>query len=319
MMKDPHNDIRESAIDWVMRLNENGFDDWDGFAAWLEADPARLPVYNDAVAALEAADAVLSSVPRPAPTLLVAQPPAPRGWHRRAAAGGLVAAAIVGAVGWSLSGPRAAPYVLETKPGEHSTVSIGTATIALNGGTRLVLDRNDPHRVTLDRGEALFDVRHDDAHPFTLHVGQDEVVDVGTRFDVTRDATATRVAVAEGMVIYNPRGEGVRLGAGQILDTADGQTELRVASVAAADVGGWREQRLSYRQARLATVAADLSRGLGLPIAVTPDVAAQPFTGVIAYGGDRDRFIAGLGPLLDASVKTGQPNGLVIGKAEPRR
>jgi transmembrane sensor len=256
MMKDPHNDIRESAIGWVMRLNEDGFDDWDGFAAWLEADPARLPVYNDAVAAMEAADAVLRSTPRPvpasAPALLVTPPPAHRGWHRRAAAGGLVAAAIAGIVGWNLAGPRAAPYVLETKAGEHATVSIGTATIALNGDTRLVLDHNDPHRVTLDRGEALFDVRHDDAHPFTLHVGQDEVVDVGTRFDVTRDTTATRVAVAEGMVIYNPHGEAVRLGAGQILDTADGQTELRVASVAAADVGGWREQRLSYRQARLA-------------------------------------------------------------------
>ena len=241
----------------------------------------------------------------------------PSRW-RRQAGGGLVAALLVGAVGWGMASLLPARTAIETRPGEARTVSIGTATIVLNGGTRLMLDRHDPHHATLERGEALFDVRHDVAHPFTVHVGDSEIRDVGTRFDVTRDGDTTRVTVAEGTVLYNPGREAVRLEAGQALATADASPRLSVAQASPADVGGWRESRLSYRQASLSTVAADLSRGLGVSIVATPEVAAQHFTGAIAYGGDRARFLADLGPLLDVDVKHDHDRWLLTRKAVPR-
>lgn len=314
-MTDRQDILREEAIGWAIRLNERDFDDWAGFAAWLEADPAHAPAYDAIASAAEQADEAL----RLPPARIAPEPPVARPvrW-RRQAGGGLVAAVLVGAVGWGMASFLPARYAIETRPGEARTVSIGTATIALNGGTRLMLDRHDPHRATLDRGEALFDVRHDAAHPFTVHVGDGEVRDVGTRFDVTRDGDTTRVAVAEGTVLYNPGRETVRLDAGQALSTADASPRLGITPVSAADVGGWRERRLSYRQASLATVAADLSRGLGVAIVATPEVAAQRFTGAIAYGGDRARFLADLGPLLDADVKHDHDRWLLTRKAVPR-
>jgi transmembrane sensor len=317
MMTDRHNSLREEAIEWVIRLSDPVFADWERFTAWLEADPSHLAAYDAVVAAGETADRPLRTLPdassRPMPTESVAT----QGWPRaRWAAGGLIAAAIVGAFGWSAMNLRPAPYSIETGPGERRIVSIGTATIALNGDTKLRLDRRDPHVATLERGEALFDVRHDEAHPFAVRVGDDEVQDVGTRFDVTRDGEDVRVAVAEGSVVYNPRGEAVHLGPGQQLAAAGNASTLHLTRTAVADIGGWREDRLSYEQAPLATVAADLSRGLGVEVEAAPQVAAQRFTGVIAYGGDKARFLASLGPLLDVGVERSHQRWLLTRKPE---
>lgn len=317
MISHGNNSTREAAIDWAIRLADPGFDDWDGFATWLEADPAHAPAYDQVVAAGELADSALRDKPEPVAHPLATVSPTRRAAWRRPAMG-LIAATIVGTVSWGVVSHRAAPYAIETGPGEHRTITTATAMIALNGDTRILLDRHDPHVATLDRGEALFDVRHNAEHPFAVHVGGAQVQDVGTRFDVTREATATRVAVAEGMVVYNPRLEAVRLGAGETLMVEDGAPDLRVAHAAVTEIGGWREDRLSYRQTPLSVVAADLSRGLGIAVVAAPDVARQPFTGVIAYGGDRARFFAGLGSLLDVTVKPDHQRWLLTRKADAR-
>ena len=301
-------DIREAAIGWVVAQADPGFADWDGFLAWLEADPAHASAYEDVLAAGDAADPVLRTTPAP-----VRRPI----WQRQAV-GGALAAGLVAAIGFGYVNLRPAPVIFETGPGEHRTIALDTATIALNGDTRLVIDRRNPHLATLDRGEALFDVKHDEAHPFAVKVGDDEVQDVGTRFDITLDHASTRVAVAEGMVVYNPKAEAVRLGPGQTLDALHSVAELRVSTAATSDIGSWREDRLSYRQTPLSVVAADLSRGLGLPIEADDKVAGKPFTGVIAYGGDKAQVLARLGPLLDVAVKQDQGRVTLTRKADDR-
>jgi len=305
-------DIREAAVGWVVAQADPAFADWDGFLAWLEADPAHASVYEAVLAAGDASDPALRSMP------VLETAPERRPIWRRQATGGLLAAGIVAAIGLGYVNLRPAPFVIETAPGEHRTVTLDTATIALNGDTRLILDHHNPHRATLDRGEALFDVKHDTANPFAVKVGEDEVQDVGTRFDITRDPAGTRVAVAEGMVVYNPKAEAVRLGPGQTLDARNSASEVRVATAATSDIGSWREDRLSYRQAPLSIVASDLSRGLGLPIDAAPGVADKPFTGVIAYGGDKAQFLGRLGPLLDVGVKQDQGRVTLTRKADAR-
>lgn len=300
------NDIRMSAVDWVVRMANPAFADWDGFTAWLEADPAHLAAYEATLAAGDEADAALRAAPAAVTTIApAAEPVAPRRYRaRNSAAGGLIAAAIVGAVSWSIiAGQRPAPYVIETGPGEHRTITTSAGTIVLNGDTRLHLDRHDPHIATLDRGEAMFEVTHDADHPFRLRSGDAELQDIGTRFDVTRVGPEMRVAVAEGAVVYDPKGQAVRLDAGRMLTVQDGATSMELTQTAADGVGGWRDGRLAYARAPLSTVTADLSRALGVPITAAPDVATKRFTGVLSFGGDRARFLADLGPYLDVTAR----------------
>ncbi|USI74840.1 FecR family protein [Sphingomonas morindae] len=300
-------DIQEAVVAWMLRIGEPDFADWDGFAAWLETSPAHRDAYAALLDRSAWAARHIAGADRIAPVPPMAALPeetrAPARWRGRAWSGGLAAAlvALLGWGGWQMLAPRA--VTIETRPGTQRLVTLAGTRIQLNGETRLVYDARRPRAVTLARGEALFDVRHDAANPFTLTVGSVELIDRGTRFDVTRGAAGLRVQVAEGVVAVQDAGRAVTLRAGtMLLDPADdGAIELR--PVAPAAVGGWRHGQLSYVAAPLATVAADLSRGLGVPILVDAPDADRRFTGSLAYGTDKARFLAELGPTLGMRVR----------------
>jgi len=312
-MNQQHEQAREEAIGWAMRVADPDFGEWTALTRWLEADPLHAAAFEEALAAGDAADAALKAAPVPSALPVVSRP------ARRRIAGGLLAAAIIGAIGWTAFEHQAAPYTVATRPGETRTLRLEGATIALNGNSRITLDRHDPRRATLESGEALFDVRHDPDHPFRLTVGDAKLEDVGTRFDVTQDGRGLRVAVAEGAVLYNPDREAVRITAGAVLRERPGENQVMLGQIDPAGVGGWREGRLAFQSAPLATVAADLTRSLGVTIRAAPEVAARPFTGVIATHGDRVRLIADLGPLLDVKVREDHGSVLLTAKAmQPR-
>lgn len=298
-MDERRNRMREQAVIWAVAVDDPGFADWDGFTAWLEADPAHAEAYDHAVLAAAAADDGLRvSAP------VIRTQPVPR---RRVVQwlGGAVAASLVAVAGVQVFQDRAQPYAVETGAGETRVIALADGSkMALNGGTRVMLDRADARRATLERGEALFTVVHDDSDPFVVHAGGAEIVDLGTVFNVVREPHETRVAVAEGLVAYNPKAENVRLSPGQTLVDADGL--VRVARAEVADIGGWQVGRLVYDGAPLSAVAADLARATGTRVAVAPAIAAQPFTGVIALPKRRAGFVAELGPLLDVEVQPGE-------------
>jgi transmembrane sensor len=54
--------------------------------------------------------------------------------------------------------------------------------------------------VTLERGEAYFQIAHDPKHPFVVMAGDHRVTDLGTKFLVRRDNKNLEVAVTEGRV-----------------------------------------------------------------------------------------------------------------------
>ncbi|WP_157216307.1 FecR family protein [Flavisphingomonas formosensis] len=310
-MTKPHDQIENEALDWVIRQRDPIFDDWDGFTAWLGADPAHADVYHAVATADQDMGALLQSAParraepiRPAPAFSPAPPPQRRAVGRRGWLGGAVAAslALVGGYGWMTT--RALPYVVETAPGEHRTLALGDGTrIDLNGTTRLTLDRNHPRFASVDHGEALFTVVHDASRPFTVSVGGATLLDVGTVFNVVREAHETRVAVSEGAVVYNPDAEAVQLPAGKALRARDGDAPLDVTAVAPDSVAGWREGKLVYDGAPMAQVAEDLGRSLGLSVRAAPDVAARPVRGIITIsGGDKEAMLRSVGPLLDIAI-----------------
>src|SRR5690606_15500656 len=120
----------------------------------------------------------------------------------------------------------------------------------VNGGTHIVLDREDERIAELVRGEAHFTVVHDAADPFIVTVGESRLVDIGTVFNVVRQDEDLRVAVAEGAVRYEGQ-ESVELAAGQAMHRmADGRIEVIRQPVGA--IGGWVDGMLVYDRAPLA-------------------------------------------------------------------
>jgi transmembrane sensor len=303
----------EAAIDWLVRQRDSAFADWEVFGDWLAADPANAEAYRRAALDLEEVDAELAGASAPAPAVDPARPvqpwtssPAARrarpGW--RIGGGLAVAAVAVGAVALSLqtTAPSSDLYAVETRPGERRDVAIDASVrVALNGGTRLTLDRNDARYASLDRGQALFDVRHDPARPFRVDVAGARLVDIGTRFEVVRADDGFDLAVSEGEVRYERGQQRVSVTPGATLAERNGRTT--VGRIAPASVGSWRDGRLVYDGVPVARVADDLSRSLGVPIRVSPATTGRRFRGVIILDGGAERVMPGLGALLGLTVR----------------
>ncbi len=285
-------DIDARALDWVVRSGDPAFADWEAFQTWLEADPRHASAYHAASLDIDEMAAAVSPEP-----VVVAR----RRWP--AWAGGAIAASLALVAGYAALDTRADPYTVETRPGAMRTVALADGSaVTLGGATRVMLDRNDPRTATLERGQAMFVVRHDAADPFEVHVGAARLVDVGTAFDVKRTRGETRVAVSEGAVDYNPGVDGIRLAKGQGLVATDTGGAVRVIAVDVAGVGSWRNSVLAYEGATLAEVADDLSRALGVDLRAEPAVARRAFSGSIAtakLAGDPTR----VAPLLGVAVR----------------
>lgn len=288
--------LHDEATAWAVRTGDPAFDDWEDFTAWLERDPEHARAYDAVVAAVAEAAEGLPAVQEAHNDDEPAQP------TRRRWLGGALSLAVLGlaAVGaWQL---RGGSYTVETAPGETQVIALdGGGEIALAGGSRIVLERGDPRSASLEQGQALFTIVHDPSAPFTLTVGQDTVVDVGTVFDVNRTAGQLRVAVSQGAVVLNPDAENARVSPGQMLskDTATGRHV--VEDVALDQVGEWREGRVTFQDASLDEVAAELSRATGTAFVASPSAGGQRVSGSIALDGVRSDPRT-VGPLLGVPV-----------------
>jgi transmembrane sensor len=219
----------------------------------------------------------------PAPTPVAANDdPVPARRWPWVAGGGVMAAAL--ALALFMGTGRDSRYDITTAPGETRVVQLDAGTqIALNGDTQMRFDHANPRFARLDHGEALFTVRHDPAHPFTLDLHDGRVVDVGTVFNVVSLPGQTRVAVAEGAVDYRPEGQSIPLHAGQQAEADNGA--VKVTPTDPQTVDGWRHRRLTYQGNPLEQVAQDLGRVLGAAIRVAPEIARQPVFGTIDLQG----------------------------------
>ncbi|MGH9735025.1 MAG: FecR family protein, partial [Candidatus Acidiferrales bacterium] len=129
--------------------------------------------------------------------------------HNRLLRPVLAAAVVAGLliVAWVayLPGGRA----ISTEKGEQRTVVLTDGSrITLNADSRVDVNFDRSVRtVVLRYGEAYFDVIHNGAQPFVVRAGDRQVVDLGTRFLVSRygaNDESVSVTVIEGRVAVAP-------------------------------------------------------------------------------------------------------------------
>lgn len=197
-----------------------------------------------------------------------------------------VAAAALLAVGvasWMAYSNRPAARTVASVTGMHGTGVGVRDSLTLSDGTRIVIgplssvtipaDYGVSSRSVQVRGDAWFDVVHDESKPFTVHAGNAAIVDVGTMFAVSSDAAAgVSVSVTEGAVslrqLNSPASQGVILQAG---DNGRLEPDGRVVSErgqVTADDLAWRDGRLVFREAELAHVAGSMRKWYGIEMKI---------------------------------------------------
>jgi transmembrane sensor len=118
--------------------------------------------------------------------------------------------------------------------------------------------------VTLDEGEAYFDVVHDAARPFVVYAGNRRITDLGTKFSVYRSGDDVRVTVREGRVrveILGQASQPVVTDGGHEVVTKGGETlVLTKPDADIADDLSWRGGMLVFKEQTLAEAADQFNR-----------------------------------------------------------
>ncbi|KXV61144.1 hypothetical protein AD948_02780 [Acetobacter senegalensis] len=257
-------DLREQAISWQLRLNDNPHDSdvRRQFEEWRAASPQHQQAWDRAERVRAFARLTIESERR-ASRANAASIPFSRELRRDRPSG------LFGRYfGVSLTGGLAVacaalmilvPDLSDWWRADYSTGTAVNRTIALADGSEVVLGArsavalsHDPalRGVTLLHGEAYFRVVHNERHPFVVKVASFAVKDIGTAFNVRQAGGHLAVAVREGRVSVRETGShrdaATELGAGEQLDVdLENPQSSNVTQVSPDTVGSWQTGILS--------------------------------------------------------------------------
>ncbi len=259
--------IDERASEFVLRR----YDRTD----WTDTDQTELDAWLEEALSHRAAFWRLKAAWLRADRLTALRPVAPdgdtsaRGLRRNI---GIKVAAVVVCVSASASTywftTRSTIQTFATAVGERQNLTLADGSkIELTTDTVLRVRTDGQHRTAwLDKGEAYFQIVHDQARPFVLHSAKLRIVDLGTEFSARQEANGTRVTVVKGSVGIERDGlqRTARLATLIPGDSALANTRsisvTRKSATEVADALGWRQGILIFRHTPLRQVVAEFSR-----------------------------------------------------------
>jgi transmembrane sensor len=194
------------------------------------------------------------------------------------------------------------PIVYATSTGESRIVSLTDGSrMTMDAATTIRIDKFSRHyrSLSLLKGRARFDVAHDTSRPFTVKVGAQTVIAVGTAFSVELLSVKTLVTLDEGVVVIRSSSEqgkeaerSVWLTPGQeLVATRGGGLSVSNIDLIAADA--WRHGHIVLTDEPLDETIEQINRYLTVPVAVDPAVAKLKVSGIFNVG-DLNTFVGAL-------------------------
>ncbi|HSZ75751.1 MAG TPA: FecR domain-containing protein [Rhizomicrobium sp.] len=260
--------IEARAAAWLIKRREHAWSEPDQaeLDAWLAESWAHATAFWRLRAAWDCADR-LGVLQHSAPDQVAERRPKSRNVFLAVTAAGLVALALLSVAGSSYL-TRSNEKTYATPVGGHEIIVLADGSrVELNTDTSLRVSMGARDRVvTLDRGEAYFMIKHDNAHPFYVLAGGHRVTDIGTAFLVRLDTGRVEIALVEGRARFEFSETG---SAGHSSLLMPGDTLLatsRAVSVtkkSATDLASeleWRRNLLVFHHTTLADAANQYNR-----------------------------------------------------------
>lgn len=292
MHRETSQEIDAVAADWAARIDRGALSPADEGAldAWIAGDARRLGAFMRMRAVALQSNSAKALGPDFDPEAFAqAEPSAATPITRRRMfwlGGSAVAASALGAVGLGL---MMRDTIYETRLGEMRVVTLedGSA-VTLNTASRIRVAFADARRtVTLEEGEALFDVAKDPARPFIVEAGGTSVRAVGTSFSVKRlNDAPVEVLVREGIVeVAQPATHRpVRMTANMRIVTSHAVAQpVAIAQTEVDRETAWRSGRIAFEGEPLAQAAAAFGRYSDTRIIIEdPGIGREEITGLFA-------------------------------------
>lgn len=276
--------VEDEAAAWVVAMmaetvpahTERQFD------LWIKAHPDHAQAYADLCATWQA---------EPVAEALTAVKHQRKNYtHWIIGLGGVMAACLVlGLVGLNTGTvelPTLKPQPtysasLMTGPGDIQDVALPDGTrIALSGNSALTVQfLNGRRQVELTRGEAWFDVAHDEARPFHVAANDTDVKVLGTAFNIDAiTEETTEISVYRGKVQVAVGRAYTDLTPGLKLISHLGRSEVQRFDVATTP--DWRDGWYEAEDIELGRLIAEVNRFATVPVRIDdPDLAAKAVSG----------------------------------------
>lgn len=153
---------------------------------------------------------------------------------------------------------------------DYRTLAGNQQQVQLEDGSSVLLNSDsafslqyaaDRRQITLERGEAHFQVAADRERPFVVKTPAGEIRALGTAFDVRLAGDAARVTVFEHAVRITTRDGAVLVALAEGEQVAFDRRALQAAEpVDLQRAGAWQRQRMLFQDKPLAEVIAELDR-----------------------------------------------------------
>lgn len=246
----------------------------------------------------------------------------------RWAAGIAAALALVAGFLWFSSSDVATRETYRTLLGEQRSFSLPDGSIIhLNTQSEIrVRMLEDARHIDLRHGEALFDVARDAARPFIVEDNHVVAQALGTRFNVYRRDTGTRVTVIEGSVAVSAQQSAsagnaldrgritmlprVELMPGEQAEVGAART-IRTSRVDIERVTAWTARRLVFESDHLSDAVEQFNRYNAVELRLSGDVPSDCLITATFNANDPEALVDALRGLVDLGVER-QPDGTLL-------
>lgn len=316
--------IREEAAGWFARRRDGTCapSEEAAFEAWRGRSEAHARAYAETERAWAQWKRLRNSArmrDMAATAMATAAPGARRRhryWHPLLAAACLavVAIAVFAGVRALLPAAQTQSVVYRTRLGERRTERLPDGTrIVLNTHTALQVRYGRRQRkVTLQHGEAMFEVAHDAAHPFVVVAGDGSVTDLGTTFQVRDENGIAAVTLLEGRVEVSAHDQRKPLVPGEQASYGAGTAGIRVRRVDTAAITSWMHGRLDFSGLPLARAVTEANRYCAVKLRLgDPALASLPVGGSFRAG-DNAAIAAALSAVFPLRVARSDAHEIVL-------
>jgi transmembrane sensor len=330
----------QAAARWALLLEEGPLNarEQREFTRWLDDDPAHAAALRDCNWALDATArhaATPGLIALRSAALSIRGRRRPRVWLVGGAAAGLAASIATfffsplaldpfpsGSMRPAVRGSAARTAIYTTAIGERAAITLPDGSIVtLDTDSALRVAFNGRERgIHLLRGQALFEVAKAKL-PFAVHAHDQQIIAVGTIFNVRLDRERVKVALVQGVV--RVRTEPARsavseegapapvkelvMTAGEVLE-AEALRQVVLRSENVKNLASWERGMLVFNDARLSDAVAEVNRYTTRPIAIADaSVGAARVSGVFRSN-DPERFARAMAEILPVTV-TIAPDG----------
>lgn len=203
--------------------------------------------------------------------------------------------------------------------------------ITLSDGSRLDLNTDSRvkvtysahiRRMTLEKGQARFDVARNPSRPFVVRVGDRQIVALGTAFDVRWTGERLSVVLVDGNIAILPAGDSytdsgspaaLTLMPGERLDFESSAFAVK-STIRLDREESWVTGRVVFEATRLDAAVAEINRYTARPLQLAnPALAGLQISGTFSAD-DPDAFARAVAQMFSLPVIEA-PNSILIGSS----